>query len=85
MTKKFERDFEKYITKKTGFILDSYDSNGKHNMCKIKCPGCEKYPEGHIFPEGRGTSISSTPSASNAWNSIKSQIRKVHRENIEKK
>jgi len=83
MTKKFEREFEKEITKKTGWKLESYIVGGKHYLCKITCEGCDLHEETITFPNGRGTSISTSPSASNAWNSIKSQIRKVHREHIE--
>jgi|TARA_X000001036_G_C20106785_1_gene573525 hypothetical protein len=83
MSKKFQREFEKNITSKTGWILDSYKVGGKHYLCKIKCKGCELHEDEIIFPHGNGTSISSTPSASNAWNNIKSQIRKVHREHLD--
>ena len=84
MSKKFKREFEKNITKKTGWELVSYNNGGKHYICKIKCNGCELHEGEMIFPNGNGTSISSTPSASNAWNSIKSQIRKIHKETVEK-
>ena len=85
MTKKFERDFVKQITKKTGWKLDSYVVGGKHYLCKITCEGCDLHENPITFPNGKGTSISTSPSASNAWSSIKSQIRKVHREHVEQK
>jgi hypothetical protein len=64
--------------------MESYEVGGKHYICKISCEGCEMHKEPITFPRGPGTSISTSPSASNAWNSIKSQIRKIHREHIEK-
>jgi hypothetical protein len=83
MTKKFTRQFDKNITQKTGFKIHSYEVGGKHYICKIICEGCEMHEEPIIFPNGKGTSISTSPSASNAWNSIKTQIKKIHREHIE--
>tara|TARA_Y100000996_G_C22545143_1_gene651508 strand:+ start:323 stop:580 length:258 start_codon:yes stop_codon:yes gene_type:complete len=85
MSKKFEREFQKHITSKTNWILDSYKTGGKHYLCKIRCEGCDLHDDVIVFPNGNGTSISTSPSASNAWNSIKSQIRKVHREHLEKR
>ena len=82
MGKKFEREFAKNITAKTGFILHDYHVGGKHYICKILCEGCEMHEEPAVFPNGKGTSISTSPSASNAWNNIKSQIKKVHREHF---
>jgi len=84
MSKKFQRDFQKQITQKTGWKLDSYIVGGKHYLCKIKCDGCSLHEDTIIFPKGVGTSISTSPSASNAWNNIKSQIRKVHRQHLDK-
>lgn len=80
MTKKFQREFQKQITDKIGLILHDYHVGGKHYLCKIECKGCEIHPNGAIFPNGKGTSISTSPSTSNAWNNIKSQIKKIHRE-----
>jgi len=84
MTKKFQKEFKKHITQKTGFELYEYHVGGKHYICKIKCKGCKLHDEEIIFPNGNGTSISTSPSASNAWKNIKTQINKIHREHIEK-
>ena len=64
MTKKFQREFQKNITDKIGLILYDYQVGGKHYLCKIECKGCEIHPNGAIFPNGKGTSISTSPSAS---------------------